>query len=202
MNEFSLLIKRIFDIFAALSAIIILSPVFLFVGVLIKITSRGPVFFTQKRVGLNGRQFMLYKFRTMHEDAQKKRFDMEKYNELDGPAFKIKNDPRIEPLGKLFRKLSLDELPQFFHILVGQMSFVGPRPLPCYEIRDFGPWQRRRLSMRPGLTCLWQIRGRSKVDFSQWMSLDLEYVDTWSLTLDFYILFKTIPVVLFGIGAY
>jgi lipopolysaccharide/colanic/teichoic acid biosynthesis glycosyltransferase len=165
-------------------------------------TSRGPVLFKQSRAGLNGRTFVLYKFRTMYNGADQQRTEMEKFNEMDGPVFKIKKDPRIIPLGRLLRKFSLDELPQLFNVLSGHMSLIGPRALATYEAEKFKPWQRRRQSMRPGLTCLWQIKGRNKVDFAKWMELDLQYLDNWSLWLDLKILVKTIPVVLFGIGAY
>ncbi|MDD5504120.1 MAG: sugar transferase [Candidatus Omnitrophica bacterium] len=202
-DELRLFIKRGIDIMASLIGLIILSPVFLITALLIKLTSTGPVFFLQKRAGLNGREFVLYKFRTMYNDADKKRGQMESLNEMDGPVFKIKNDPRITPAGKMLRKLSIDELPQLLNVLIGNMSLVGPRPLPVYEVGKFEPWQRRRLSMRPGITCLWQVSGRNRIQsFDDWMKLDLDYIDKWHLRLDFFILFKTIPVVLFGVGAY
>jgi len=202
-DELRLFIKRGIDILASLAGLIILSPVFLFTAIVIKLTSDGPILFLQKRAGLNGREFTLYKFRTMYNDAHKKRAQMEGLNEIEGAVFKIKNDPRITPAGKILRKLSVDELPQLLNVLIGNMSLVGPRPLPVYEVEKFQPWQRRRLSMRPGITCLWQISGRNRIQsFDDWMKLDLEYIDTWHLRLDFFILFKTILVVLFGVGAY
>lgn len=200
--EWKLFIKRLLDLSASAFGIIILSPLFLAVAVLIKLTSPGPVLFLQKRVGLNGRKFVLCKFRTMYKDAHKRLSELERLNEMAGPVFKIKQDPRITPFGKILRKFSMDELPQLFNIFMGHMSLVGPRPLPTYEIARLKPWQKRRLSMRPGLTCLWQISGRNRVDFDEWIRLDLEYLDKWSLLLDFKILVKTVPVVLFGIGAY
>ena len=145
---------------------------------------------------------MLYKFRTMVENAEAKLHELLAYNEMEGPAFKMKNDPRITKAGKILRKFSIDELPQLWNVLKGDMSLVGPRPPIPSEVDKYEPWQRRRLSMRPGITCLWQVSGRNKiVDFDDWMRLDLEYIDNWSLWLDCKILFKTAPVVLFGIGA-
>lgn len=201
-DEWQLFFKRAFDIIASGAGIIILSPLFLIVSILIKLTSRGPVFYLQKRTGLNGRKFILYKFRSMHKGAHEKLSDLMAKNEMAGPVFKMKNDPRIIPIGKFLRKLSIDELPQLFNVFTGHMSLVGPRPPLPKEVSRYEPWQRRRLSMRPGITCLWQVSGRNKVDFNEWMELDLEYIDNWSLWLDFKILVKTIPVALFGIGAY
>lgn len=201
-EEWQLFIKRAMDVVLSVLGIIVLSPLFLIGALLIKLTSKGPVFFKQERVSLNGRKFLIYKFRTMYEGADKNRFEMEDQNEMGGPVFKIKKDPRITPLGKILRKFSIDELCQLFNVFAGHMSLVGPRALPVYEVEKFEPWQRRRLSMRPGITCLWQVNGRNKIDFEDWMKLDLEYLDNWSLWLDFKILLKTIPVVLFGIGAY
>jgi exopolysaccharide biosynthesis polyprenyl glycosylphosphotransferase len=200
-KEWQLFVKRIFDVLLSGFAILLLSPLFLITWILIKATSPGPAMFIQKRVGLNGRRFVLFKFRTMRKDASKKRAMLEDLNEMKGPVFKITNDPRVTPLGRVLRKLSIDELPQLFNIFLGHMSIVGPRPLPAYEVAKFKPWQRRRQSMRPGLTCLWQIGGRNHIDFDEWMQLDLKYIDNWSLWLDFNIIIKTIPVVIFGIGA-
>ena len=201
-KESQLFIKRAMDIVISGLAIIILSPLFLVVASLIKLTSSGPVIFRQKRISLNGRVFVLYKFRTMHKEAEKEQSELKVLNEMKGPVFKVKKDHRITPVGRILRKFSIDELLQFFNIFVGHMSLIGPRPLPVYEVAKFEPWQRRRLSMRPGLTCLWQIKGRNKIEFDEWMNLDLEYLDNWSLGLDFKILILTIPVVLLGIGAY
>jgi len=200
INNFSLFFKNVFDVVASFFGLILLSPIFLIVAALIKITSRGPIFFLQRRMGLNGRKFVLCKFRTMYKDAHKKRFDMEKYNESDGPVFKIKKDPRITPIGKFLRKYSVDELPQLINVLMGSMSLVGPRPPLPKEVIKYEPWQRRRLSMKPGITCLWQVSGRNKIGFAKWMELDLEYIDRWSLSLDFYILIRTTFVVLQGTG--
>jgi len=180
----------------------LLSPLFLFVTLLIKLTSSGPIFFKQKRIGLNGREFVLYKFRTMYKDAEKQQKMLEALNEMDGPVFKIRKDPRITPVGKFLRKFSIDELPQLFNVFIGHMSLIGPRPPLPNEVIQYETWQRRRLSMRPGITCLWQISGRNEIDFEEWMRLDLEYLDNWSLWVDIKILVKTIPVVLFGSGAY
>ncbi|MBI4682351.1 MAG: sugar transferase [Nitrospirae bacterium] len=197
-----LFIKRLIDFIASGMALVMLVPVFTVVALIIKITSRGPVLFTQLRCGLYGRQFILYKFRTMVTDAESKLKDILKYNEMDGPVFKMTNDPRITKAGKWLRKFSLDELPQIWNVFKGDMSLVGPRPPLPSEVENYDNWQRRRLSMRPGITCLWQAGGRNKItDFKEWMRLDLEYIDNWSIWLDFKILFKTIPTVLFGIGA-
>lgn len=197
-----LFIKRLIDFTASGIALVVLVPVFIVLAILIKMTSQGPVYFKQPRCGLYGRQFILFKFRTMVFDAESKLKDILKYNEMDGPVFKMANDPRITKVGKWLRKFSLDELPQLWNVFKGDMSLVGPRPPLPSEVQNYDNWQRRRLSMRPGITCLWQASGRSKInDFREWMKLDIEYIDNWSLGLDFKILFKTIPVVLLGIGA-
>jgi len=203
LSEAKLLFKRVFDFIIALAALIILSPLFFLVSILIKLTSPGPVFFKQTRGGVGGRWFTLYKFRSMVIDAEEKRDELLHMNEMSGPVFKIKKDPRVNLIGKVLRKLSIDELPQLINVLKGEMSLVGPRPLIAREVVQFERWHKRRLSMRPGLTCLWQIDGRSEVvDFDHWMKLDLEYIDNWSLGMDFKILLKTIPVVLTGHGAH
>lgn len=197
-----LFIKRIFDFVISVGALIILLPVFVIINIVIKTTSEGPVFYKQERCSLYGRKFILYKLRTMVVDAESKLKDLLKYNEMNGPVFKMTNDPRITKVGKWLRKFSLDELPQLWNVLKGDMSLVGPRPPIPSEVDNYDSWQRRRLSMRPGITCLWQISGRNKiVDFNEWMRLDLEYIDNWSLSLDFRILLKTIPAVLYGRGA-
>jgi exopolysaccharide biosynthesis polyprenyl glycosylphosphotransferase len=197
-----LLIKRLFDLFSSIIAIILLSPVFLITAIIVKVSSKGPIFFRQQRCSLNGRRFTLYKFRTMVVDAESKLEELLAYNEMQGPVFKMENDPRLTKAGKFLRKFSIDELPQFWNVFRGDMSLVGPRPPLPAEVDKYEPWQRRRLSMRPGITCLWQARGRNKInDFNEWMELDLEYIDNWSLWFDFKILLKTVPVVLFGIGA-
>jgi len=197
-----LLIKRMIALVLAVLGVIVLSPVFLLVAFLIKFTSKGPIFFRQQRCGLNGRKFFLYKFRTMVVNAEEKLSELKQLNEMQGPVFKLTNDPRLTKVGKILRKFSLDELPQLWNVIKGDMDIVGPRPPLPKEVEQYDSWQRRRLSMRPGITCLWQVNGRNKiVDFNDWMRLDLSYIDNWSLWLDFKILCKTVPVVLFGIGA-
>jgi len=200
-KEGQLFVKRIIDFVVSAVLTVLMAPVFIVVALAIKFSSKGPILYRQRRVGLNGRKFTLYKFRTMFEGAEKKLTDLERLNEMGGPVFKMKKDPRITPFGKFLRKFSIDEFPQLFNVLVGHMSLVGPRPPVPKEVVQYEPWQRRRLSMRPGLTCIWQVSGRNKIDFDEWMKLDLEYLDNWSLWFDFTIMMKTIPVVLFGIGA-
>lgn len=197
-----LFLKRICDFILSGVALVILAPVFIIITVIIKMSSDGPVFYKQLRCGLYGRKFNFYKFRTMIKDAESKLKDLLIYNEMKGPVFKMANDPRVTGIGKWLRKFSLDELPQLWNVLKGDMSLVGPRPPLPHEVENYDNWQRRRLSMRPGITCLWQISGRNEiVDFNEWMKLDLQYIDNWSLWLDLKILFKTIPVVLLGVGA-
>jgi exopolysaccharide biosynthesis polyprenyl glycosylphosphotransferase len=196
-------LKRALDLAGSSILLLLLSPLLLIVAIMVKLTSRGPVIFRQERAGMSGRVFTLYKFRTMREGAERERVALESKNELNGPAFKIKDDPRVTGLGRFLRKTSIDELPQLWNVVKGDMSLVGPRPLPVYEVEKFERWQRRRMSMRPGITCLWQVMGRNRVtDFSEWMKLDLEYVDCWSLPLDLKILLRTVPAVLGGRGAY
>jgi exopolysaccharide biosynthesis polyprenyl glycosylphosphotransferase len=196
------LLKRTLDVLLSLVALLLLSPLFLLVTLIVKVTSPGPGFFVQERVGLNKRRFRLYKFRTMVADAEQRQREIEHLNEVHGPAFKIRNDPRLTRVGKFLRKSSIDELPQLFNVLKGDMSLVGPRPLPVRDYEGFDKdWQRRRFSVCPGITCLWQINGRSSLPFDKWMELDIEYIDHWSLGLDFKILAKTIPAVIRGVGA-
>ena len=197
----SLLLKRGLDFTLALISLVVLSPLLLVLTALVKLTSRGPILFSQTRCGLGGRRFTLYKFRSMRADADLLREELEALNEVDGPVFKIRNDPRCTPIGRLMRKFSLDELPQLVNIIKGDMSFVGPRPPLPEEVEKYERWQRRRLRMQPGLTCLWALEGRSKLSFRRWMELDLEYIDHWSMMLDWKILLKTIPIVLVGRGA-
>ena len=198
----AMICKRVLDIFVSSLLLILLSPLFLVVALLVKLDGNGPVFFAQDRVGLNKRRFRMYKFRTMVGDAEKKQSELEALNEADGPVFKIKNDPRITPLGKYLRKTSIDELPQLLNVLMGNMSLVGPRPLPIRDYQGFDQdWLRRRFSVRPGITCLWQVNGRSSVSFQEWMELDLQYIDHWSFWLDVKLIAKTIPAVLKGVGA-
>jgi exopolysaccharide biosynthesis polyprenyl glycosylphosphotransferase len=192
----------VLDFSLALIALIVISPVMLLAAALIKLTSPGPVFFTQKRIGRNKRKFTIYKFRSMTVDAEAKIRQLEHLNEVTGPVFKIKDDPRITPVGRFLRKTSIDELPQLFNVLKGDMSLVGPRPLPIRDYEGFNEdWHRRRFSVRPGITCLWQVNGRSSVAFEKWMELDMQYIDKWSLWLDLKILARTIPAVLKGFGA-
>lgn len=199
-DEF-LLLKRALDFITALIALGVLSPLLLILAVLVKLTSRGPIFFCQTRCGLGGRKFTLYKFRSMRADADLLREELEALNEVDGPVFKMRNDPRCTPVGRFMRKFSLDELPQLVNIIKGDMSFVGPRPPLPEEVEKYECWQRRRLRMHPGLTCLWALEGRSKLSFRRWMELDLEYIDHWSMMLDWKIILRTIPIVLLGRGA-
>jgi exopolysaccharide biosynthesis polyprenyl glycosylphosphotransferase len=201
-DGWQVLVKRMVDFSLSLFSLIILTPLFFCTAFLIKVTSSGPVFFVQERVGLNKRRFRLFKFRTMTPDAEQNLSRLEHLNEVSGPVFKIKDDPRVTPIGKLLRKISIDELPQLINVLKGEMSLVGPRPLPVRDYNGFNQdWQRRRFSVRPGITCIWQIDGRSNIPFEKWMELDMQYIDQWSLWLDFKILAKTIPAVLKGSGA-
>ena len=201
-DDYRLLIKRIIDIAGAAVAIVVFAPLMLAAAVAIKLTSPGPVLFAQHRYGLNRRTFRMFKFRTMVVHAERMQAELEDRNEAEGPVFKISADPRITRLGRLLRRTSIDELPQLFNVLRGEMSLVGPRPLPLRDVDRFTcASDLRRFSVRPGLTCLWQISGRSNVGFREWVSLDLKYIDGWSLALDLVILARTIPVVLRGTGA-
>ena len=195
-------VKRLMDIAASASLLALLSPLLVLVAAAIKLDSRGPVFFIQDRVGFNKRRFRMLKFRTMHRDAEARMKEIEHLNEKSGPIFKIRNDPRITGVGRWLRKMSIDELPQLVNVLLGDMSLVGPRPLPMRDVlRMEEAWQKRRFSVKPGLTCLWQVSGRSNLSFDQWMQLDLEYIDRWSLVLDWSILLRTIPAILTARGA-
>jgi exopolysaccharide biosynthesis polyprenyl glycosylphosphotransferase len=200
-NELLLSLRHIFDFLGSAILILILSPVFLLVTLAIHLDSRGPAIYRQVRCGVNGRRFTFYKFRSMVEGAEMRKDDLLAYNLMAGPVFKMKNDPRVTRVGRFLRKTSLDELPQLFNVLRGDMSFVGPRPPMPEEVEKYEGWQRRRLSMKPGITGLWQVSGRNQIDFHQWMKLDLEYIDNWSIWLDFKILMRTILVVLLGKGA-
>jgi len=202
MDGWQVLVKQILDRFISTFLFIVLSPLFMVVAILIKATSPGPIFFIQGRVGFNKRIFNLYKFRTMRSDAEEQIKEIEFMNEANGPVFKIKNDPRVTPVGKILRKTSIDELPQLFNVLKGEMSLVGPRPLPVRDYNGFSQnWHRRRFSVRPGMTCLWQVNGRSDISFEKWMELDMQYIDQWSLWLDIKILAKTASAVLRMAGA-
>lgn len=201
-NEVRLAVRRVVDVVLAAGLLVVLSPVMLAIALAIRMASpAGPVLFRQTRCGLHGRRFTFLKFRTMHPDADRMKAMLQPFNEMDGPAFKMTNDPRVFPLGRFLRRTSLDELPQLWNILHGDMSFVGPRPSVVEEVEQYEPWQRRRLSMKPGLTCLWQVSGRSELTFDEWMRLDLEYIDNWSLWLDLKIALKTVPAVLLRRGA-
>jgi exopolysaccharide biosynthesis polyprenyl glycosylphosphotransferase len=197
-----LLVKRVLDISISFTLLALLAPVFLVIAVLIRWTSPGSAFFGQKRVGLNKRQFVMYKFRTMIPNAEMAQEQLLALNEMTGPVFKIKNDPRVTPIGRFLRRASLDELPQLWNVLKGDMSLVGPRAMSVRDYQLFSEdWQRRRFSVRPGITCLWQVNGRNSIPFEQWMQMDIEYIDKWSLWLDVKILARTIPAVLKGSGA-
>jgi exopolysaccharide biosynthesis polyprenyl glycosylphosphotransferase len=201
-NEALMFLRRLLDLALACLMLLVVGPLLMLpAAILIKLTSRGPVLFKQKRCGLNGRQFVMYKFRSMVDNAEQLRVELESLNEMDGPVFKSSRDPRITGIGKILRRFSIDELPQLFNVLRGDMSLVGPRPPLPGEVARYERWQRRRLSMKPGITCLWQVSGRNEVSFEDWMKLDLDYIDNWSLLLDLKILLKTIPVVLLGRGA-
>ncbi len=197
----ALAIKYGFDPLLAALAIVLLAPLWLTVALTIWATMGRPILFLQTRAGLHGRTFRMLKFRSMSVDAERQQQALLADNEMSGPVFKMKEDPRVTGLGRWLRRTSLDELPQLFNVLTGSMSLVGPRPLPAAEHAAIEGWRRRRLTMKPGITCLWQVGGRNDVDFAEWMLLDLKYIDEWSLWLDLLILLKTVPVVLFGRGA-
>lgn len=201
-DDLGLSLKRLIDMIASSVLLILFSPVMLLVMVLVRLDSKGPALFAQERIGFNKRRFHIYKFRSMVANAERLQMRLESSNEAQGPVFKIKNDPRITRVGKILRKSSIDELPQLFNVLRGDMSLVGPRPLPVRDYSGFNmDWQRRRFSVRPGITCLWQVSGRSGISFDQWMRLDMQYIDQWSLWLDMKILVRTVPAVLRGLGA-
>lgn len=200
-NATQLAAKRLLDIAVSLVLLAVSMPVVLLAAIAVKLSSPGSILFKQERIGLNGRIFTLYKFRTMIEDAHERRNEVNHLNEMTGPVFKAKDDPRITYVGRWLRKFSLDEIPQLWNVLKGDMSLVGPRPPIPEEVASYHRWHRRRLSMKPGLTCLWQISGRNNVDFDRWMQLDLQYIDNWSPSLDLKILLRTIPAVLSGKGA-
>jgi exopolysaccharide biosynthesis polyprenyl glycosylphosphotransferase len=197
----ALLVKRGVDVALGLLGLVVLSPLMLLTAVLIKLEDGGPVLFVQERSGLYGRTFPMFKFRSMVVDAEAKKAELEAHNEMGGPVFKMKRDPRITRIGAFIRRKSIDELPQIWNVLRGEMSIVGPRPPLPAEVARYERWQMRRLSMKPGLTCIWQVTGRNQVDFDSWMRLDLEYIDNWSLFLDLKLILKTFPVVLSGRGA-
>jgi exopolysaccharide biosynthesis polyprenyl glycosylphosphotransferase len=198
---FQLFLKRVLDVVVSATLLVLLSPVLLLAAIGIKLTDPGPALFAQERVGMNRRRFRMYKFRSMYVDAERRRAEVEHLNEMDGPVFKMKNDPRVTPLGHWLRATSIDELPQLFNVLRGQMSLVGPRPPLMDEVERYEWLYRKRLSIKPGVTCFWQVSGRNDVSFRQWMELDRTYVDHWSLWLDLKILAMTVPAVLFRKGA-
>jgi exopolysaccharide biosynthesis polyprenyl glycosylphosphotransferase len=194
-------IKSVTDILFSSAALIMLSPFLLIIAILIKVDSDGPVFYAQERMGLRGRKFMLYKFRTMIVNAEQMLEQLSNLNEADGPTFKLKNDPRITPLGRFLRKTGLDELPQLYNVIKGEMSLIGPRPPLEKEVRLYERWQLRRLSVKPGITCTWQIMPhRNDIKFDKWMRMDLNYIDNWSLTKDVKLIFKTISSMIFATG--
>lgn len=201
--SWALLLKAIIDRVGAFFTLLIMAVPMAIAALIIRITSKGPAIFQQSRAGRYGKPFVMYKFRSMSDDAEMRRAELEPFNQMQGPVFKVESDPRITPFGHWLRRTSFDELPQLVNVLMGDMSLVGPRPLPLYEVEKFeNTAQRRRLSVKPGLTCLWQISGRNQVrDFRDWVKLDLDYIDRWSLGLDFKILLRTIPAVILGLGA-
>ncbi|WP_349404860.1 sugar transferase [Clostridium perfringens] len=196
-SRFYLFLKRFMDIFASILGLILLSPILIVVSVLIKLDSKGPVFFSQKRVGLRGKTFNMYKFRSMVVNAEEIKDKLKEQNEMSGPMFKMKNDPRITKIGKIIRKTSIDELPQLLNVLKGEMSLVGPRPSLPKEVKEFEPWMLERLEVKPGITCYWQVMGRNSIGFREWMELDVKYVHERCLSLDLKLIFKTF-FVLFG----
>jgi exopolysaccharide biosynthesis polyprenyl glycosylphosphotransferase len=201
-DDYRLAFKRTFDVLGSLACLVLFAPVMVIAAVAIRLASPGPVFFSQERYGLNKRPFRMVKFRTMVANAPELQTTLEPRNEADGPVFKMVDDPRVTGVGRFLRKTSIDELPQLFNVLMGEMSLVGPRPLPVRDVQRFTRGSdMRRFSVRPGLTCLWQISGRSQLGFNEWVRLDLKYIDGWSLFEDFRILAKTIPAVLRGTGA-
>jgi exopolysaccharide biosynthesis polyprenyl glycosylphosphotransferase len=200
-DTISLAAKRLLDLVGAVLLLALCSPIMLLAAALVRLQDGGPVLFTQERVGRFGRRFTMYKFRSMVLDAERDRAALAHLNEMDGPVFKSASDPRITRVGRWLRRTSIDELPQLINVLRGEMSLVGPRPPLPDEVASYQRWQRRRLSVRPGLTCIWQVSGRNQLDFDTWIRLDLEYIDNWSLLLDIKLLLRTIPVVLTGYGA-
>jgi exopolysaccharide biosynthesis polyprenyl glycosylphosphotransferase len=202
-DGWALVAKRLIDIVGSAVLLLALAPLFVIITLLIKFDSAGPILFAQERVGYNKRRFKVLKFRTMVVTAEKQQHALEQLNEVEGPVFKIKKDPRVTRIGAFLRRFSIDELPQLVNVLKGDMSLVGPRPLPVRDVeRIDAQWHKRRFSIKPGITCLWQVNGRSNIGFNEWVRMDLDYIDKWSLGLDLLILIKTIPAVFKGPGAY
>lgn len=202
-DGWQLVAKRLIDIVGSASLLVALAPLFAAVTLLIRLDSPGPLFFAQERVGFNKRRFRILKFRTMVVGSDQQQHMLEHLNEAEGPVFKIKNDPRITRVGRILRRFSIDELPQLINVLKGDMSLVGPRPLPVRDVEQIDlQWHKRRFSIKPGITCLWQVNGRSNIGFNEWVRMDLDYIDKWSLGLDLKILIMTIPAVFRGPGAY
>ncbi len=199
-NSVGLKMKSAFDFFFSFTIILLVSPVFLIIAVAITLEGGGSIFFIQERVGLNGCRFYIFKFRTMVANAEALKVSLLGQNEQTGPVFKISNDPRVTRVGRFLRKTSFDELPQFFNVLRGDMSVVGPRPPIPSEVEQYEQWQKRRLTVKPGITCTWQVSGRNNIAFEEWMKLDLEYIDNWSLSRDAVLVLKTVKVVLTGTG--
>jgi exopolysaccharide biosynthesis polyprenyl glycosylphosphotransferase len=203
-EPYSLMAKRFIDILGSLVILILISPILIATIIAIKIENKNKssVFYVQDRCGVNGRKFKMFKFKSMRDGSDKLKAKLLSINEAEGPVFKMKNDPRVTKVGVFIRRYSIDELPQLYNVLIGDMSLVGPRPPIPSEVKQYDRWQRRRLSMKPGLTCIWQVSGRSNIPFEKWVKMDLEYIDNWSILLDFQLLLKTIPAVLTGKGAY
>jgi exopolysaccharide biosynthesis polyprenyl glycosylphosphotransferase len=202
-DGWQLVVKRLIDIVGSAALLLLLIPLFVVVALLIKLDSPGPVFFAQERVGFNKRRFRIVKYRTMLDGSDQRQHMLEHLNEAEGPVFKIKYDPRITRVGRFLRRFSIDELPQLINVLKGDMSLVGPRPLPVRDVKKIDlQWHKRRFSIKPGITCLWQVNGRSDIGFNDWVRMDLDYIDKWSLGLDLKILILTIPAVFRGPGAY
>lgn len=200
-NEYvGLKLKSTLDFFFSFVIIMLISPVLLIIAIAIRLEDGGSVFFIQERVGLNGRRFYIFKFRTMVANAEALKISLLGQNEQTGPVFKITNDPRVTRIGRVLRKTSFDELPQFFNVMLGDMSVVGPRPPIPSEVEKYEQWQKRRLTMKPGITCTWQVSGRNNISFNEWVKLDLEYIDNWSLTQDMVLIFKTIKAMAAGTG--
>ena len=194
--------KRLFDLAVGLLVFVFVIPIVPLIALMIKLDSPGPVFYRQDRIGRGGRPFRFYKFRSMYRESDRHRAELESRNEQQGPIFKIKADPRITPVGQFLRRSSVDEIPQIINVLRGEMSIVGPRPPLPVEVARYQPWHRRRLDVKPGITCLWQIAGRSQIGFDEWMRLDMEYLRTRSLRTDLAIFVKTLPAVMARRGAY